>query len=72
VPQRDEVRGERRKLHNKELNNLYSSPKIVWVIKLRRIRWERHAARIGTVVAYTGVWWGTLRARNHLEDPGLD
>jgi len=32
-PKRDEVTGEWRKLHNEELNNLYSSPSIVWVIK---------------------------------------
>ena len=36
------------------------------------MRWAKHAARIGTGEAYTGVWWGTLRERNHLEDPGVD
>jgi len=35
---RDEVTGEWRRLHNVELNDLYSSPNIVWVIKLRRMR----------------------------------
>ena len=34
-PKRDEVTGEWRKLHNKELNDLYSSPNIVQVIKPR-------------------------------------
>ena len=38
-PKRDEVTGEWRKLHNEELNNLYSSPNIARVIKSRRIRW---------------------------------
>ena len=45
-PKRDEVTGEWRKLHNKELNNLYSSPNIVRVIKSRRMRWAGHVARM--------------------------
>ena len=36
-----------RKLHNAELNNLYSSPNIVLVIKSRRMRWAGHVARMG-------------------------
>ena len=40
-PKRDGVTGEWRKLHNGELNDLYSSPSIVWVIKSRRMRWAR-------------------------------
>jgi hypothetical protein len=37
-PNREEVTGCGRKLHNEELNNLYSLPNIVWVIKSRRIK----------------------------------
>jgi len=37
-PRKDEVAGERRKLHNEELNDLYSSPNIVRVIKSKRMR----------------------------------
>jgi len=45
-PKRDELTGEWRKLHNEELNDLYSSPIIVRVIKSRRMRWAGHVARI--------------------------
>ena len=46
-PRRDEVIGEWRKLHNEELNDLYSSPTIVRVIKSRRMRWAGHVTRMG-------------------------
>jgi hypothetical protein len=46
-PKRDEVMGEWRKLHNKELHDLYSSPSIIRIIKSRRMRWAGHVARMG-------------------------
>jgi len=44
-PKREEVTVEWRKLHKEELNDLYYSPNVVRVIKLRRMRWEGHVAR---------------------------
>jgi len=46
-PRRDEVTGEWRRLHNEELNDLYSPPNIVCVIKSRRMRWAGHVAHMG-------------------------
>jgi hypothetical protein len=43
----DEVTGEWRKLHNEEVNDLYSLPSIVRVVKSRRMRWAGHVARMG-------------------------
>jgi hypothetical protein len=46
-PNRDEVTGEWRKLHNEKLHILYSSPNIIRQIKSRRLRWAGHVARMG-------------------------
>ena len=46
-PRRDEVTGEWRRLHNEELNDLYSSPNIVRVTKSRRMRWAGYVACMG-------------------------
>ena len=45
-PKRYEVKGEWRKLHNGDLNDLYFSPTIVRVIKSRRMIWAGHVARM--------------------------
>jgi hypothetical protein len=44
---RDEMTGEWRKMHNEELNDMYSLPNIVRVVKSRRMRWAGHVARMG-------------------------
>jgi hypothetical protein len=46
-PKRDELTGEWRKSHNEELHILYSSPNIIRQIKLRRMKWAGHVARMG-------------------------
>jgi hypothetical protein len=46
-PNRDEVTGEWRKLHNGELHNMYSSPDIIRQIKSRSMRWVGHVAGMG-------------------------
>jgi hypothetical protein len=46
-PKRDEVTGERRKLYNEELRDLYSLSSIIRIIKSRRMRWMGHVARMG-------------------------
>jgi hypothetical protein len=46
-PKRDKVTGEWRRLHNEELNDRYSSPNIIWVIKSRRMWWAGHVACMG-------------------------
>ena len=57
-PKRDEVTGEWRKLHKKELSDLYSLPNIVWVIKSRKMRWAGHMVRMGEVrVVHRVLLW---------------
>jgi hypothetical protein len=71
-PKRDEATGDWRRLHNEELNDLYSSPNIVRVIKSRRMRWVRHAARMGEREIHTRFLWGDLREGDHLGDSGIN
>ena len=71
-PKRDEVTGEWRKLHNEELNDLYSLPNDVRAIKPRRMRWAGHVACMGGGEVYTGFWWGNLKERENLGNPGVD
>ena len=71
-PRRDEVTGKWRRLHNKELNDLYSSPNIVRVIKWRRMRWAGHVAHMGEERGCIGSWWENQREGDHWGDLGID
>jgi hypothetical protein len=70
-PKRDEVTAEWRKLHNEELNNLYSSPDIIRLVKSRRMRLAGHVARIGEERKVYKVLAGNPKERDHLEDQGV-
>ena len=68
-PRRDEVTEEWRRLHNKELHDLYSSPNIVRVIKSRRMRWAGHVARMGEERVVYRVLVGKPEGRRPLGRP---
>jgi hypothetical protein len=67
-PKREYVTGEGRRLHNGKLNDVCTSPCIIWVS--RRMKWAGHAARMRNV--HAGYWWGNMRERDHLEETPLD
>ena len=72
-PRRDEVTGDWRRLHNEELNDLYTSPNIVRVIQSRRMRWTGHVAPMGEERGVYGVLvGGNRRERDHWGDLGVD
>ena len=68
-PKRDKVTGEWRRLLNEELNDLYSSPNIVRVIKSRRMRWAGHVARTGEERGVYSVLLGKPEGRRQLGRP---
>jgi len=65
-PRREEVTEEWRRLHNEELNDLYSSPNIVRVIKWRRMRWAGHVAHMGEERGVYRVLVGKAEGRRPL------
>jgi hypothetical protein len=58
-----------KKLHNDELHNLYSSSNIVRVIKLRRMRWAEHVARMGERKGVYRVLVGMAEGKRPLRRP---
>jgi hypothetical protein len=71
-PKRDEVTGEWRKLHNEELNYLYSLPNIVRVVKLRRMRWAGYVVHMGQERGVHRVLVGKPEGKSHWGDPDID
>jgi len=71
-PRREEVTGEWRRLHNEELNDLYSSPNILRVMKSRRMRWAGHVARVGEEKGVYRVLLGKPEGGDYWGDLGVD
>jgi hypothetical protein len=63
------VIGECRKLHNEEHNDLYCSPSIVGVMKLRRVRWAGYVSHMGERRGVYRVLVGTLERKRPLVRP---
>ena len=68
-PRRDELTEEWKRLHNEELNDLYSAPNYMRVIKSRRMRWAGHVARMGEERVVYRVLLGKPEARRPLGRP---
>jgi hypothetical protein len=68
-PKSDEVTGGWRKLHNEELHDLYSSPNILRIVKLKRMRSVGHVARMGDKRKVYRLLVGKPERRRPLERP---
>ena len=68
-PKRDEVTREWRKLHNEELNDLYSSPNVFRVIKARRMKRVEHVAHLGERIGIYRVLVGRPEGKKLLGRP---
>ena len=66
------IKGKLRNLSAPVLNDLYSSPNIVRVIKYRRMRWAGHVAHMGEERGCIGSCWGNRREGDHWGDLGVD
>jgi hypothetical protein len=71
-PERDEIIREWRRIHNEELNDLYSSPNIFQLVKSSIMKWAEHVTGMGRVEEHAGFWQGNLGEGENLEDPDVD
>jgi hypothetical protein len=62
-PNRDEVTGGWRKLHNERIINLYSPPSIIRTIKSRLMRWTGNITRTGQRGMHVDYWWESQKKR---------
>jgi hypothetical protein len=65
---RYEVTGGWRKLHNEELRNLYSSPSIIIIFRLRSIKWVGNVAHMGRREMRIGFWWESQKETDGWKD----
>jgi len=70
-PKRDEVTWEWSRLHNEDLNDLYTTPNFVLVIRSRRMRWAGHVARMGEEMGVYRVLVGKPEKGDHWGDLGV-
>jgi hypothetical protein len=70
-PKRADVMGDWRKLHNKELHNMYASPNIIRMMKSRGMGWAGHVARMRETRNAYRILMGKPEGRDHYEDQGV-
>jgi hypothetical protein len=71
-PEKDEIAGERRRLHSGDFHDFYSPPNIICMIKSRRIGQSSHFRRMGREKLHTEIWLKNQRERDHSVDAGTD
>jgi hypothetical protein len=71
-PNRDQLTWQCRKQHNEKLNDLYTSPNTIRVIKSRKVRWAERVARVGERRGVCRVLVVKPAETDHLEDQGVD
>jgi hypothetical protein len=68
-PKREELSKCWRRLHSKELHNLYASPNVIRMIKSRRMKWEGHVARMGEMRNACNILGGKPEMKRPLGGP---